>query len=145
MATGVEDAVNLALIADNTLGGGQAGVVVRGAGLGPGYRGVGPGGPPQGHSWLTRRDAENLYLLSNTVDVNEGSGVEGDVGVEQSPLRPAIDRAEYGPVQADGEGDLVPVLGVRQHVLGADPVLGPLAQEVRVLGELTALQEPRVS
>ena len=40
VAAGVEDTVHLGLIADNTLGGGQTGVVIRRAGLGPGHRGV---------------------------------------------------------------------------------------------------------
>jgi len=145
VSTGIENTVHLTLIADDTLRGSQAGVGVRGAGLGPGHGGVGPGGSPQSHCGLTRRHTKNLDLLSNTIDVNERSGVEGDVSVEQNPLGSSIDGAEDSPVQGDSEGDLVPILGVRQHVLGADPVLGPLAQDVRVLGELTALQEPRVS
>ena len=40
VAAGVEHTVNLGFIADNTLSRGQAGVVVRGAGLGSGHRGV---------------------------------------------------------------------------------------------------------
>ena len=132
VSTGVEDTVHLTLTADDTLGGGQA---VTGAGGGPAGRlGGGVG-----------FNAKNLNLLSGSKNINERSGVEGDVSVEQNPLGSSIDGAEDSPVQGDSEGDLVPILGVRQHVLGADPVLGPLAQDVRVLGELTALQEPRVS
>ena len=89
-------------------------------------------------------NSHNLDLLSHSVEVNERSGGERNVGVEEETRGSSIDGAEDGAVQSESEGELVSVLGVREDILGVDPVLRPLRQQVRVLGQRTALQVSRV-
>ena len=81
-----------------------------------------------------------LDLLSHSVEVNERSGGQRNVGVEQQTLGTSIDGAEDSALQRESEGEFVSILGVREDVLGVNPVLRPLRQQVRVLRELTALQ-----
>ena len=85
-------------------------------------------------------DAHDLDLLGHAVEVDERSGGERDVGVEEKTLGSSIDRAENCSVQREAEGQLVTVLGVGQNILGVDPVLGSLGQQVGVLGQFAALQ-----
>ena len=88
MATGVEDTVHIRLVADNTLRGLDK--VVGRAGLWSGDAGVRSAGASKSDRRLTRVHSKDLDLLSNTIDVYEGSGGQGDVSVEQNSLGTTI-------------------------------------------------------
>ena len=62
---------------------------------------------------MTRVNSHYLDLLSHSVEVNERSGGERNVGVEEETRGSSIDGSEDGAVQSESEGELVSVLGVR--------------------------------
>ena len=94
---------------------------------------------------MTGVDSHNLDLLSHSVEVNERSGGQGDVGVEQQTLGSSIDGAEDSALQRESEGEFVSILGVREDVLGVNPVLRSLGKKIAVLWKLSGAQVTRVS
>ena len=110
VATGVEDTVYITLVTDHTLSLDMGLVKMTGRWLARarlGIRGwVSVGFGTAGsltREWLSWIDANQLQLLSNSKDIKEGSGRDGDVSIEQDLVMSSIDRAGDLTIQAKGE------------------------------------------
>jgi len=86
----------------------------------------------------------HLHFLRHSVDVKEGPGWDGDVSMEENPLRSPIHSTKDSSVKAKGKAELVTLLRIGEDVLGVNPVLRSLGKEVRVFRKLSGPQMSRV-
>ena len=83
-----------------------------------------------GRSAGGRAHPNDLNFLCHPVDVEEGPGWDGDVSVEENPLRSPIHSTKDSPVKTKGKAELVTLLRIGQDVFGVNPVLRSLGKEV---------------
>ena len=86
----------------------------------------------------------HLHFLRHSIDVEEGPSWDGDVSVEENPLRSPIHSTKDSSVKTKGKAELVTLLRIGQDVFGVNPVLRSLGKEVRVLRKLGGAQMTRV-
>ena len=93
-----------------------------------------------------RRDgAQDAHGPRAAVDVEDGPQRQRDVDVHQQRRRLAVARHRHLAVVRQMELDLVAQLGSVGHVLGDDPVLGPINQHVGVVWQVRRRQRRRIA
>ena len=90
-------------------------------------------------------DSQDAHGPRAAVDVEDGPQRQRDVDVHQQRRRLAVARHRHLAVVRQMELDLVAQLGSVGHVLGDDPVLGPINQHVGVVWQVRRRQRRRIA